>query len=120
MHDEDVFSVNLVTQKDKVAFSSTDGKMEGKISDSVSVSRLNANNKATTDAAITAHRLRLLSDIGLALSAERDIHRLLDLILKIARELTTADAGSIYTVQTTADGVNNDEKQTAASEDGIN
>ncbi len=48
-----------------------------------------------------AHRLRLLNDIGLALSAERDIHRLLNLILKKARELTESDAGSIYTVQHT-------------------
>lgn len=69
------------------------------------------------DAAITAHRLRLLSDIGLALSAERDIHRLLSLILKKARELTEADAGSIYTVQRT------DESQKDDSDDdsgGIN
>ncbi len=50
-------------------------------------------------AAVAAHRLRLLSDIGLALSAERDIQLLLNLILRKARELTGADAGSIYTVQ---------------------
>jgi HD-GYP domain-containing protein (c-di-GMP phosphodiesterase class II) len=60
------------------------------------------------DAAVTAHRLRLLSDIGLALSAERDIHRLLDLILTKARELTGADAGSIYTVQRTETGEENE------------
>ncbi len=60
---------------------------------------------------VTAHRLRLLSDIGLALSAERDIDRLLNLILRKARELTGADAGSIYIVSegrhdgTTADDI---------------
>ena len=58
-------------------------------------------------AQVAAHRLRLLSDIGLALSAERDIHRLLDLILSKARELTGADAGSIYTVSDDT----NDDKQ---------
>ncbi|HEY0072578.1 MAG TPA: GAF domain-containing protein, partial [Abditibacteriaceae bacterium] len=119
MQADDVISADITASKNDTNFSSTDGKL-----DSISVPRLNVSGtlsgKSTADAAITAHRLRLLSDIGLALSAERDIHRLLDLILKIARELTTADAGSIYTVQTTADGVNNDTKQNAASEDGIN
>ncbi|MDQ3814651.1 MAG: GAF domain-containing protein, partial [Armatimonadota bacterium] len=43
-------------------------------------------------------RLRHLSEIGLALSAERDIHRLLDLILTKSRELTGSDAGSVFTV----------------------
>jgi HD-GYP domain-containing protein (c-di-GMP phosphodiesterase class II) len=59
-------------------------------------------------ATVAAHRLRLLSDIGLALSAERDIHRLLDLILTKARDLTGADAGSIYTVHEEPDGLASD------------
>jgi HD-GYP domain-containing protein (c-di-GMP phosphodiesterase class II) len=40
-----------------------------------------------------------LNQIGVALSAERDITRLLDLILRKAREVTKADAGSLYLVE---------------------
>lgn len=41
---------------------------------------------------------RSLYEIGTALSAERDITRLQDLILRRCRELTKADAGSLYIV----------------------
>ncbi len=41
----------------------------------------------------------LLVDIGRALSQERDTNRLLDLILLRAREVTHADAGSVYIVE---------------------
>lgn len=55
---------------------------------------------AANDAAeAAAARLRHLNEIGLALSAERDINRLLELILTKSRELTTSDAGSLYLVQ---------------------
>ncbi len=40
-----------------------------------------------------------LLEIGLALNAERDPARLLELILQHAREITCADAGSIYVVE---------------------
>ncbi|MCA9695784.1 MAG: GAF domain-containing protein, partial [Myxococcales bacterium] len=40
-----------------------------------------------------------LVDIGLALNLERDPRRVLELILSKAREITCADAGSIYTVK---------------------
>jgi len=40
-----------------------------------------------------------LNQIGVALSAERDITRLLNLILLKCREVTTADAGSLYLVE---------------------
>ncbi|HXK08498.1 MAG TPA: HD domain-containing phosphohydrolase [Vicinamibacteria bacterium] len=40
-----------------------------------------------------------LNEIGVKLSAERDIPRLLDLILRKSREITGADAGSLYLVQ---------------------
>ena len=40
-----------------------------------------------------------LNHIGVALSAERDITRLLNLILQKAREVTSADAGSLYLVE---------------------
>jgi len=43
--------------------------------------------------------LHELNKIGVALSAERDIHKLLELILAKCREITAADAGSLYLVQ---------------------
>jgi len=46
-----------------------------------------------------ANQLRHLNEIGLALSSERDINCLLEKILLISRELTGADAGSLFLVQ---------------------
>jgi len=43
--------------------------------------------------------LSQLNQIGVALSAERDIRRLLELILSKSREITVADAGSLYLVE---------------------
>jgi HD-GYP domain-containing protein (c-di-GMP phosphodiesterase class II) len=43
--------------------------------------------------------LEELHRIGIALSETRDVEQLLDLILKKAREITAADAGSLYLVQ---------------------
>ncbi len=43
--------------------------------------------------------LRELNDIGIALSAERDPDKLLEMILKKSREITVADAGSLYLVE---------------------
>jgi HD-GYP domain-containing protein (c-di-GMP phosphodiesterase class II) len=43
--------------------------------------------------------LHELNKIGVALSAERDIERLLDMILAKSREITAADAGSLYLVE---------------------
>lgn len=51
-----------------------------------------------------ARRLRHLSEIGLALSAERDIRRLLAMILSTSRELTLADGGTLYIVEPSPDG----------------
>lgn len=47
-----------------------------------------------------AHHLRRLNEIGMALSAERDIQSLLEKILSGSRELTQADAGSLFLVNT--------------------
>jgi HD-GYP domain-containing protein (c-di-GMP phosphodiesterase class II) len=44
--------------------------------------------------------LRELYDIGIALSAERNPDALLEMILKKSREITHADAGSLYLVET--------------------
>jgi HD-GYP domain-containing protein (c-di-GMP phosphodiesterase class II) len=43
-------------------------------------------------------------EIGIALSAERDLHRLQHLILRRCREITLADAGSFYLVDHDAEG----------------
>ena len=48
--------------------------------------------------------LHELNKIGVALSAERDINKLLDLILFKCREITAADAGSLYLVKRGKDG----------------
>jgi HD-GYP domain-containing protein (c-di-GMP phosphodiesterase class II) len=53
------------------------------------------------DAAVArkSQDLSELNKIGVALSAERDINKLLDLILFKCREITAADAGSLYLVK---------------------
>ncbi len=43
--------------------------------------------------------LKKLNEIGIALSSERDIARLLELILAISMDITRADAGSLYIVE---------------------
>ena len=54
-------------------------------------------------------RLKLLNEIGLALSAVRDIDVLLDLILSKARELTGSDAGSLYLIDTSDTAATSDD-----------
>ncbi len=44
-------------------------------------------------------RIEKLTEIGIALSAEKDTHRLLEMILLGAKELTNADGGTLYSVQ---------------------
>ncbi len=56
---------------------------------------------------IVSRNLENLTQIGIALSAERDNHRLLDLILTRSRELTNADAGSLYLIEEFAGGEKN-------------
>lgn len=43
--------------------------------------------------------MKKLNDIGRALSAESDIHSLLNLILNISRDITNCDSGSLYILQ---------------------
>ncbi|WP_269531139.1 HD family phosphohydrolase [Chitinimonas sp. BJYL2] len=45
------------------------------------------------------HRLEMLNAIGIALSSERDINRLVELILMAAKNLVNADAGTLYLVR---------------------
>jgi HD-GYP domain-containing protein (c-di-GMP phosphodiesterase class II) len=49
-----------------------------------------------TDADDLLQRLEDLNDIGIALSSERDIRRLLEIILEAAKRITHADAGTLY------------------------
>ena len=58
-----------------------------------------AERSARTEAADRARELTELTAIGVALSTERDLHTLLELILTQARRLTCADAGSLYLVE---------------------
>ena len=46
-----------------------------------------------------SEELNALNKIGVALSAERDIRKLLELILDKSREITASDAGSLYLVK---------------------
>src|SRR5262249_19221329 len=46
-----------------------------------------------------SQELHDLNSIGVALSAQRDIDKLLDMILRKTREITAADAGSLYIVE---------------------
>ena len=53
----------------------------------------------------TAEREReQLNEIGIALSSQRDVRELLNLILAKAREITRADAGSLYLIEEDAEG----------------
>ncbi len=45
------------------------------------------------------YEIRRLLEIGRSISAIRDLNKLLDMILKMARELAGTDAGSIYVVE---------------------
>ncbi len=53
---------------------------------------------AAAELAILARELEELNRIGAALSEERDVGALLDLILTKAREITSSNAGSLYLV----------------------
>ena len=55
--------------------------------------------KAIDDLARTEREMEQLHEIGIALSAMRDANAVLELILTKAREITAADAGSIYLIE---------------------
>jgi HD-GYP domain-containing protein (c-di-GMP phosphodiesterase class II) len=63
-----------------------------------------AKSRKRTNSPQTAAGLRALNQIAVALSAERNIDSLLELILTKSREITVADAGSIYLLEQTGDG----------------
>ena len=57
------------------------------------------NGGRRVSAARAMRELEALNRIGIALSETRDVAQLLDLILRKAREITSADAGSLYLVE---------------------
>jgi HD-GYP domain-containing protein (c-di-GMP phosphodiesterase class II) len=59
----------------------------------------NATRRRRSSAAQSARELRELNRIGIALSETRDVDQLLSLILEKAREITSADAGSLYLLE---------------------
>jgi HD-GYP domain-containing protein (c-di-GMP phosphodiesterase class II) len=54
---------------------------------------------ARADLRRTQREMEMLNRIGMALSSTRDVNALLELILSKAREITGADAGSLYLVE---------------------
>jgi HD-GYP domain-containing protein (c-di-GMP phosphodiesterase class II) len=55
--------------------------------------------RTETELARARHEVEELNRIGVALSAEKDTQKLLDLILRASREITSSDAGSLYLVE---------------------
>jgi HD-GYP domain-containing protein (c-di-GMP phosphodiesterase class II) len=64
-----------------------------------------ATRRAHDDAEERARELTELTTIGVALSTQRDLNALLDLILTQARRVTSSDAGSLYLVERDENGV---------------
>ncbi len=66
---------------------------------------LAVRERAAREELETAEREReQLNEIGIALSSQRDVRELLNLILAKAREITRADAGSLYLIEEDAEG----------------
>lgn len=63
-----------------------------------------ADLDATVEVARLQRELGELNAIGIQLTAERDPDRLLETILRTAREITCSDAGSLYLVEEAPDG----------------
>ncbi len=65
------------------------------------------------------HELTELTRVGVALSTERDLLNLLELILGQARRISCSDAGSVYLVEKQAGAASNGAAQNGASHDGV-
>jgi HD-GYP domain-containing protein (c-di-GMP phosphodiesterase class II) len=61
-------------------------------------------NRAREELLRTEQDMEELNRIGVALSSQRDLASLLNLILEKVRAITSADAGSLYLVEQTPDG----------------
>ena len=58
-----------------------------------------AEQRAVAQESERHRELRELTNVGVALSTERDLYTLLEMILSQARRITTSDAGSLYLVE---------------------
>jgi HD-GYP domain-containing protein (c-di-GMP phosphodiesterase class II) len=63
-----------------------------------------AAQNAIADQEQRRRELNELTNVGLALSTQRDLHSLLELILNQARRITTSDAGSLYLIERPENG----------------
>jgi HD-GYP domain-containing protein (c-di-GMP phosphodiesterase class II) len=65
----------------------------------LSLKRASQGGRSPLSVSRATRELEELNRIGIALSETRDVERLLELILQKAREITGADAGSLYLVE---------------------
>ena len=63
-----------------------------------------AQRRAESEQELRHQELTELTNVGVALSTERDLLTLLEMILTQARRITSSDAGSIYLTERTSDG----------------
>lgn len=78
----------------------TNADLESAVNAAIEVLHLRRRVAVLTDEARCAKERQLdLARVGIGLSAEHDLDRLLELILSTARELVAADAGSLYLVE---------------------
>ena len=76
------------------------GVLEGTVRSALENLRLGSANRELTESLKRAHdEIDDLNRIGIALSVERDVQPLLELILGKSREITGSDAGSLYLVE---------------------
>ena len=76
------------------------GVLESTVRSALENLRLGSANRELTESLKRAHdEIDDLNSIGIALSAERDVQPLLELILGKSREITGSDAGSLYLVE---------------------
>jgi HD-GYP domain-containing protein (c-di-GMP phosphodiesterase class II) len=68
------------------------------------IRRENLHHQSAEQLRIASAEIDELNRIGVALSAEHEIPKLLEMILAKARQMTAADAGSIYFVEAEQDG----------------
>jgi HD-GYP domain-containing protein (c-di-GMP phosphodiesterase class II) len=64
----------------------------------IQMSALPSSSLAAADPAETLRQITYLHEVGVALSAERNLARLLETILEAAKNLTHADGGTLYRV----------------------
>ena len=65
---------------------------------------ISAQHQARMDEEDRRRELSELTEVGVALSTERDLIQLLDMILTQARRITSSDAGSLFLVERDEDG----------------